>query len=225
MTFPQARPSIDLALADLPRSSIPCTGYCWRLRMRSGQRWSVASTSKKPPGVEGGQRFREVRIRFGYTACCPPAHQWLPTGSSISTRLMELDSSKAETMLESFIATRRAHSRSVDSTAFLCVMSTSLVIAEWIATSPIARRLSVTVPCQNRNAKPTTGPSQSPARAILIVSILGQERIVEREREMSILLGAHMPFALHGLSAHGAHRAPGGGQGRRVSNEFPCLRA
>ena len=93
--------------------------------MRPGRHWSVASTSKKPPGDEGGQHFSEVRIRFGYSAGCPPAHQPLPTGSEISTRLIELDRAGAEGMLESFISTRRAHSRCNDSTALLCDMSTS----------------------------------------------------------------------------------------------------
>lgn len=96
--------------------------------MRPGRRWSVASTSKKPPGVEGGQHFSDFRIRFGYSACCPPAHQPLPTGSEISTRPIKLDRLATEAILESFISTRRAHSRSVDSTALLRVMSTFLVI-------------------------------------------------------------------------------------------------
>lgn len=92
--------------------------------MRPGQQWSVASTSKKPPGLEGGQHACQILIRFGYPARCPPAHQPLPTGSEISTRLIGLELSNVEYMLKTFISTWRRFVRYADSTANVWAMST-----------------------------------------------------------------------------------------------------
>jgi hypothetical protein len=172
--------------------------------MRPGHRWSVASTSKKPPGGEGGQLSSCISLRFGYFAGCPRPHQSLPTGSEISTRVIRLESRIEGRMLQSFIATHAGEPRCHDSTALLCTLSTILVR------------------CDDSDSRRWGSRASTPvARSLVAV----EEGVIVGEGQVPVLFRTDMAFRIHRLPTHRANGPTGRGEDRRIPNQRARLAA